>query len=225
MARPPFVVSYARVDRDLVRAGVEFLRATWDRRGVVFWVRRLCRRRRVAASDETGDSACDKVFVFWCRHSARSRPVTDELAYAFARRRSVVPVLVDDTPLNRRLAPITGVDLRGLLRHPPFPGSPGGFDSGGSDRFSGPGTSGSRRAKGARAPEPELGPFLNAAAARRFLSAFRPFIEDTLAEVENGGTPSQSVHRERPSRRRLRRKRSQDDDEAESSSDEQKAEA
>jgi TIR domain-containing protein len=61
--------------------------------------------------------AAPQLFVFWCEHSAVSRQVRREFMYAFKRKKRVVPVLLDDTPLAPRLAPIQGIDLRGAVAH------------------------------------------------------------------------------------------------------------
>ena len=53
----------------------------------------------------------EQVFVFWCEHSAASAEVKKEWRYAVGKGKRVVPVLLDRTPLSRRLASVHGVDL------------------------------------------------------------------------------------------------------------------
>lgn len=109
------VISYSRQDRGMVRILVGFLKAAF--RGVdraVYWDEDF----------EPGDpwfeqmteqiDAAQQLFVFWCGHSAQSAQVKREFEYALQKGARVVPVLVDNTPLDPALAPIHGVDLREL---------------------------------------------------------------------------------------------------------------
>jgi hypothetical protein len=59
----------------------------------------------------------DRVFVFWCDHSAASKAVGEEIEYAKQLNRIVVPVLLDNTPLSESLSYIHGIDLRATRVH------------------------------------------------------------------------------------------------------------
>ena len=114
------VISYSRHDRDLVHGLVRLLKNSM--RGIepaVFWDediepgddwRESFRRQVVRAG---------QLFVIWCAHSASSPEVKSEYAHGLATGIRVIPVLVDVTPLSSDLAPINGIDLRGILNHPP----------------------------------------------------------------------------------------------------------
>jgi|EndMetStandDraft_5_1072996.scaffolds.fasta_scaffold31878_4 hypothetical protein len=112
------VISYARVDRPLVRGLVSLLRAGLQ--GIdktVFWDDDFEPGEPWFAQIAVQIEDCAQLFVFWCRHSADSPQVARELALALARGKRVIPVLVDDTPLNESLAPIQGIDLRNVVEH------------------------------------------------------------------------------------------------------------
>lgn len=61
-------------------------------------------------------SMAERMFVFWCEHSARSSQVRREYMLALQIEKVVIPV-VDDTPLPEDLCRIHGVDLRELRIH------------------------------------------------------------------------------------------------------------
>jgi TIR domain len=71
------------------------------------WFPRIC-----AAIDRS-----QHLFVFWCSHSAASVEVQREFLYALSRKKRVVPLLVDNTPLAPELAAIHGIDLRKVVVH------------------------------------------------------------------------------------------------------------
>jgi TIR domain len=116
------VISYSREDQQQVRAVVALLESMlrdMDIEKAVYW----------DADFEPGDpwfeqmqgyiDATPQLFVFWCAHSARSRQVKREYEYAFAEGKRVVPVLLDGTPMARKLGRIHGIDLRGAFAHAP----------------------------------------------------------------------------------------------------------
>ena len=112
------VVSYSRNDRLQVRAIVALLKSVFpnvDR--AILWDELLT--PGVVWFDEF-KAFIDKtprLFVFWCSHAAGSFHVRQELEYALHRQKSVVPVLLDDTPLAPELARIHSIDLREAIRH------------------------------------------------------------------------------------------------------------
>jgi hypothetical protein len=62
-------------------------------------------------------AAAERVFVFWCTHSAKSDQVRREYELGLKLSKVLVPVLLDDTPLPDSLSCINGVDLRELRIH------------------------------------------------------------------------------------------------------------
>lgn len=64
-------------------------------------------------------SECDRMLLFWCRHSARSKYVRDEYQLALDENTPVVPVLLDRTPLNHALRRNQAIDVGrlALLEH------------------------------------------------------------------------------------------------------------
>ena len=113
------VISYSRVHLGQMRHLVSMIRAVLQ--GVdkaVYWDQEI--EPGVEWFDELKGSidASSQLFVFWCAHSAASREVRREFAYAFRRRKRVVPVLLDSTPLPPRLAANQWVDFRRVVKHP-----------------------------------------------------------------------------------------------------------
>jgi adenylate cyclase len=110
------VVSYSRVDQPIVRAVVGLLKTAL--RGVdetVFWDGELEPGQEWFEQLKRSIDAAPQLFVFWCAHSSASRQVRREFSYAWRRKKRVVPVLLDDTPLRGRLSAIQGIDLRGAV--------------------------------------------------------------------------------------------------------------
>jgi TIR domain len=68
---------------------------------------------------DTAISTIERMFVFWCKHSARSSQVEREYMLGLEKKRVVIPVLLDDTILSAPLAEIHGIDLRELRIHGP----------------------------------------------------------------------------------------------------------
>lgn len=112
------VISYSRVDQKQVRALVTLLKG--GLRGVdqaVYWDDQFEPGEPWFEQLKTHIDASPQLFVFWCAHSSASQEVKREFAYALERKKRVVPVLLDETPLAPELAPIAGIDLRGAVQH------------------------------------------------------------------------------------------------------------
>jgi len=56
-----------------------------------------------------------QLFVFWCGHSSVSTQIRREFRYALKRKKRVVPILLDNTPLTNLLKNIHGIDLRDAI--------------------------------------------------------------------------------------------------------------
>lgn len=64
-------------------------------------------RPTIAKSVDT----CERLLVFWCRHSAKSSEVRNEYELALDRTKRVVPVRMDGTALPPQLSAYQAVDL------------------------------------------------------------------------------------------------------------------
>jgi len=112
------VISYSRADQPLVRAVVLLLETGLSEIGrTVFWDGELEPGERWFEQLKQAIDVAPQLFVFWCEHSAASRQVRREYLYALRKKKRVVPVLLDNATLARRIAPIHGIDLRGVFRH------------------------------------------------------------------------------------------------------------
>lgn len=112
------VISYSRADQAQVRALVSLLKAGLrDVERAVFWDEQFEPGESWFDQLKAHIDASPQLFVFWCDHSNSSEQVRREFTYALTKKKRVVPVLLDDTPLAVELAPIHGIDLRGAIRH------------------------------------------------------------------------------------------------------------
>jgi hypothetical protein len=112
-AKKHIFVSYSRRDRHIVEPIVDILRSTpsdvfldvdsiepGDR-----WPERLQRALNKASV----------IFLFWSSRSATSDAVKQEWLIALAQRKTIIPVLLDSTPLPPELAEFQWIDFRGFL--------------------------------------------------------------------------------------------------------------
>jgi hypothetical protein len=130
------VISYSRADQAQVRAIVRLLRGAFrDIDRAVYWDDDFEPGEDWFEQIKQHIDGSPQLFVFWCAHSAGSAQVRRELAYAIDRRKRVVPVLLDGTPMASELAGIHGIDLRDAIVHTtatahPARASSGSFSSG-----------------------------------------------------------------------------------------------
>jgi hypothetical protein len=106
-------VSYSRIDQDLVECVVKLLRsigamAFRDTDSIPAGVK----WRPVL--EEAIDQAT-VILVFWCTHSESSDEVRKEYQRAIDGQKSLIPILLDDTPLNTALAQFQGIDMRHVI--------------------------------------------------------------------------------------------------------------
>jgi hypothetical protein len=111
------VISYAREDRHIVRSLVQLLRGAILVQGAVFWDEEFTPGKEWAEQFRHEIDKAPERYVFWCSHSATSEDVSAEVAYALDRGKLVVPVLLDDTPLNESVSRRQGIDVRGVVNH------------------------------------------------------------------------------------------------------------
>jgi len=109
-------VSYSREDEKLVSPVVKLLGAM--RKDTVFldtkdlklgeeWEPQL-----MDALDQAG------IFIiFWCEHSLKSDFVKKEYSIAVDKKKVIIPVMLDDSPMESTLAKFQGVDLRHFGSH------------------------------------------------------------------------------------------------------------
>jgi hypothetical protein len=116
MAR--LIISYCRADQHLIRPFTKLLGgALSEADEAVYWDERFEPGSSWIAQFEKGLSQADKLFVFWCDHSAASAAVNKELVSALAKKIVVIPVILDDTPLPPTIEWIHGIDLRPTRVH------------------------------------------------------------------------------------------------------------
>lgn len=57
---------------------------------------------------------CERMLVFWCRHSMNSDEVRNEYLKAIDERKRIVPVRMDGSRLDSKLSPYEAIDVRSL---------------------------------------------------------------------------------------------------------------
>ena len=115
----PVVISYSSKDFSQIRVLVRLLKAAMrDLEGAVFWDEQIAPGKPWFEEMKRLIDSGAQLFVFWCHHSRNSDQVKLEFDYALRNgKKVVVPVLLDNTPLAPELRPISGIDLRGTVRH------------------------------------------------------------------------------------------------------------
>ena len=122
-------VSYSPADSDLVSAIISMLSAGND--ALVYRDAESLRSGRQSREEVWASIAeSDVVLVFWCHHGFTSYDVRKECELAETERKDVVPVLLDDTPLPRKLADLRAIDFRSRVgvMHDAAPDQPGSND-------------------------------------------------------------------------------------------------
>ncbi len=110
-------VSYSRHDEPSIAAVVDLLRLTDTK---------VFRDRDSIRAGDKWRTAIQKAIqqltaclIFWCAHSATSSEVGREVELALKFRKRLIPVLLDDSPLNGLLQDFQAIDMRALQRHIP----------------------------------------------------------------------------------------------------------
>jgi hypothetical protein len=112
------VISHPHVHRIQVRVLVAVLRAALPAiNEAVYWDDTAAPGPEWAEQMRRSIDEAPKLFVLWCRHAAGSIHMRAEFEYARARGKTVVAVLLDDTPLFPILAASQRIDLRDVMRH------------------------------------------------------------------------------------------------------------
>lgn len=105
-------VSYSRFDQPLVTPIVQVIRAVGG--GVFQDVDTIAPGKRWRAVIEDSIERASIVLVFWCAHACASKEVRAEWEQAARAGKDIVPIRLDDTPLDRLLAEFQAIDLRAL---------------------------------------------------------------------------------------------------------------
>jgi TIR domain-containing protein len=104
-------VSYSPADNDLVSAIISLLSASNTE--LVYRDAESLRTGRGAREDlQASIAESDIVLVFWCHHAFTSYDVRKECDLALVQGKDMLPVLLDDTPLPRKVADRRTIDFR-----------------------------------------------------------------------------------------------------------------
>jgi hypothetical protein len=108
-------VSYSRADEDLVLPIVDLLRLTDTK---VFRDKDSIRAGdRWRPSIDQAIDECTDCLVFWCQHASSSGELAREVERAVRLNKKVVPVLLDDCPLDDVLRDFQAIDMRFFEPH------------------------------------------------------------------------------------------------------------
>src|SRR5438552_3453599 len=118
-----FFASYSHDDREFVRSIIQFLRL---KNGQVFFDVDIPHGVRWQEEIDKAVAGCSLFLLFWCKHSMDSEAVQHEWTLALRQGRSVVPVLLDFTPLPAPLSEFQWIDCRALAKDNHYVWSPGG---------------------------------------------------------------------------------------------------
>ncbi len=106
-------ISYSRRDTALVGPLVSVLRATGT--DAFQDIDSIPPGARWQAVIVTAIASCKLFLLFWCRHAAESRSVTQECEKARALGKRLCPLLIDSTPLPASLSEYQWIDLRAVI--------------------------------------------------------------------------------------------------------------
>jgi len=106
-------ISYSRQNSHLVRPIVEIVRATGCE--VFYDVDSIAAGKKWKLELSKAISDADVVLVFWSEDSAKSKEVKKEYTQAAELGKDIIPILVDDTPLNTVLSDYQYIDLQYAL--------------------------------------------------------------------------------------------------------------
>jgi TIR domain len=113
-----FFVSYSRQDEKTVSTVIEFMRITGapvfrDRDGI-----RPGQKWRAVLDQSIADA--DAIVVFWSEAAKESEEVRNEWRLGIERGKDIIPVLLDQTPLDPSLSEYQFIDLGSIVRvgHP-----------------------------------------------------------------------------------------------------------
>lgn len=106
-------LSYSRKDTRIVRQMEGIIRAL----GLIPWRDENSIKPGAIWDVEIAKNinSCERMLVFWCRHSEASAEVENEYSQAIEKRKPVVPILMDKKQLCPKLQPYQAIDLRKLM--------------------------------------------------------------------------------------------------------------
>ena len=104
-------ISYSHSDAILVKPFVDYTRAA--NKDLVFFDRdSIAPGEKWSSAIAMAILRSDRMFVFWCHHSAKSEEVRKEYQAAIGAKKPVVPTLLDSTPLPAELGANQWCDMR-----------------------------------------------------------------------------------------------------------------
>jgi hypothetical protein len=106
-------VSYSRMDVRIVVPLVQLLRVIDER--VFRDLDSIPPGSLWRANLSSAIDGCQLLLVFWCRHASSSGEVETEYRQAIAQKKSVVPIILDNTNLTAELSEYQAIDLRQML--------------------------------------------------------------------------------------------------------------
>jgi hypothetical protein len=106
-------VSYSRTDAWIVLPLVELLRVTGD--SIFRDADGIPPGSRWRAVLTAAIDGCETFLLFWCCHSSASPEVKKEFDQAIEGKKTIVPVLMDETPLTPELAEFQAIDVQGVM--------------------------------------------------------------------------------------------------------------
>jgi hypothetical protein len=106
-------LSYSRKDVGLVRKVGLIIRAV----GVKPWrdEQSIDPGELWRVSIATSIEHCERMLVFWCRHSESSDEVQREYELAIEKKKLIVPIRLDRSRMSSKLSPYQEIDVRRLM--------------------------------------------------------------------------------------------------------------
>lgn len=112
---PKVFISYSSTDDKLVKNIAEFSRITnqnvWRDNDDLEYGERWW------SAIQQAIKSCHIVFVFWCDHSRQSLYVRREIDCAIKHKKKIVPIVLDEVDLDRRLKALHVIDMRETFKH------------------------------------------------------------------------------------------------------------
>ncbi len=112
-APPSLFISYSQKDKALIQPIVEILRISGA--PVFLDTDSIPKGKPWRATIVTAIQDCMNILVFWCAHSGKSKEVKKEYTEAMKQGKNIVPVMLDNTKMPRKLSALQGISLQGML--------------------------------------------------------------------------------------------------------------
>ncbi|MVM31185.1 TIR domain-containing protein [Spirosoma sp. HMF4905] len=109
-------VSYSHADTKFAKLIVDLLRVNAELEYVFYDKDTLKPGQKWAKEITKALNEVQKVLVIWCEHALASSYVKREYMLASKQDKELIPVLLDDTPLPKRLSLFQGIDCREAVK-------------------------------------------------------------------------------------------------------------